>query len=344
MMKKKEKSSVTIQTVAKLANVSHTTVSRALNGSSLVKPQTRQKIEEIAESVGYVPNYNARRLVTHRSYNIGIFFSNLDQGTSFSFLANTIEKMEETLSPKYTFSIGSVENAATVGKMSQQNYDGILIMSQSDKDNDFIEAIHRENIPLVVLNRNLVASDINNFAFDDELGEQLATEYAIRMGHRKFALIKGIESFESAKQRTIGFQKALKNYGIFSEKVIYGQGNYRPESGNHEMRRILSSVNVPTCVICENDDMAIGAINACIDMGYRVPEDISVIGFDDMSYSKYLIPELTTVRKPTSELIKKGVERLFKLIQDEDQTIVKEVLPPEIIIRSSVAQLNTAQK
>ena len=90
--------------------------------------------------------------------------------------------------------------------------------------------------------------------------------------------------------------------------------------------------------------MAIGAINACIDMGYRVPEDISVIGFDDMPYSKYLIPELTTVRKPTSELIEKGVERLFKLIQDEDQTIVKEVLPPEIIIRSSVAQLNTAQK
>ena len=330
-MKKKEKTSVTIQTVAKLANVSHTTVSRALNGSSLVKPQTREKIEEIAKSIGYVPNYNARRLVTHRSYNIGIFFSNLDQGTSFSFLANTIEKMEETLSPKYTFSIGSVENAATIGKMSQQNYDGILIMSQSDKDNDFIEAIHRENIPLVVLNRNLVASDINNFAFDDELVEQLATEYAIRMGHRKFALI-------------IGFQKALKNYGIFSEKVIYGQGNYRPESGNHEMRRILSSVNVPTCVICENDDMAIGAINACIDMGYRVPEDISVIGFDDMPYSKYLIPELTTVRKPTSELIEKGVERLFKLIQDEDQTIVKEVLPPEIIIRSSVAQLNTAQK
>ena len=109
MADSKSKEAVTIQTIAKLANVSHTTVSRALNGSSSVKPETRRKIERIAKEAGYVPNFNARRLVTHRSYNIGVFFSNLNGGTSASFLSTTIETMEKLLSASYTFSVGSIE-------------------------------------------------------------------------------------------------------------------------------------------------------------------------------------------------------------------------------------------
>jgi DNA-binding LacI/PurR family transcriptional regulator len=106
------------------------------------------------------------------------------------------------------------------------------------------------------------------------------------------------------------------------------------------MRQILSSGQVPTCVICENDDMAIGALNACSDLGYRVPEDISLIGFDDMSYSKYLTPSLTTVRKLTAVLVKKGIERLTQLIQGETfATPVQEVINPEIIVRASVKRL-----
>ncbi len=342
MADSKSKEAVTIQTIAKLANVSHTTVSRALNGSSSVKPETRRKIERIAKEAGYVPNFNARRLVTHRSYNIGVFFSNLNGGTSASFLSTTIETMEKLLSASYTFSVGSIEKEHAADKLSKQNYDGILVMSQSDADDEFIERARQQKIPTVVLNRFVDNPEIDNFAIDEKLGLRLATEYAIRMGHREFALIEGVEKFASTQLRTAGFKEALKTYSIDPDSVIYKHdGDYRPAGGNVEMRQILSSGKVPTCVICENDDMAIGAINACSEFGYRVPDDISVIGFDDMPYSQYLTPELTTVRKPTETMIQKGIKRLLEIIEKPAVVEpVRRIIDPEIIVRSSVRKLN----
>lgn len=337
---KHESGTVTIQMIAKLANVSHTTVSRALNGSDSVKPVTKKKIVDLANELGYVPNYSARRLVTSRSDTIGIFFSDLETGTSASFLTEVIEQAQRMLPKQYSLSINSIRTAWESGKVSVSNFDGVIVISQSREDQQFIDQIKQQGIPTVILNRKVEGGILDNYAFNDFLGEQMATEYAIRMGHRKFALIKGVNSFESSYQRTMGFQKALANHQIEIDPAMIKEGDYFPESGNRLMRQILSSGQVPTCVICENDDMAIGALNACSDLGYRVPEDISLIGFDDMSYSKYLTPSLTTVRKLTAVLVKKGIERLTQLIQGETfATPVQEVINPEVIVRASVKRL-----
>lgn len=337
----KNENAVTILTIAKMANVSHTTVSRALNGSSLVKPATRDKITKIAKQVGYVPNLSAKRLVTNRSYMIGIFFTNLDTGTSASFLTEVIEQAQGLLPKGYSLSINTVDNAMDEQGISVSNFDGIIVISQSASDDEFIEYLHKTGIPIVVLNRVINRNDINNYAVGDELGGKIATEYAIRMGHRKFALIKGLNKFESSAHRTKGFMDALDAHDIKVDSGLVKQGDYQPKSGNILMRQILSGGDIPSCVICENDDMALGALNACIELGYQVPRDISIIGFDDMGYSKYLVPPLTTVRKPTSTIIGMGVSRLVEMMDNKQHDdIEQKVVNPEIIVRSSVLDMN----
>lgn len=332
---------VTIQTLAKKAGVSHTTVSRALNGSKLVKPETRKKILKLADQEGYVPNYSARRLVTKKSNIIGIFFTNIETGTSASFLTDVVEKAQQVLPDQYTLSINSIDEAMNNRQVSVQNFAGVIVISQSDLDDSFINFLIEQGIPTVVLNRYSDNGTFDNYAVNDFLGSKIATDYAIRMGHRRFALIKGIDTFASTHQRTAGFNKALEDAGIDTGDVISMQGDYRPSSGNRMMRQILSSGKHPTCVICENDDMAVGAISACRDLGYKVPDDISLIGFDDMGYSKYLIPALTTVRKPTKKIVDMGVSRLMELINSENQahSFVVKMFDPEIIVRSSVKKL-----
>lgn len=335
--------SVTIKDLARVAGVSHTTVSRALNGSELVKESTRKKIAKLAKELGYTPNINARSLVTNRSYVLGIFFTSLEVGTSTSFLSEVIKQTQRMLSSRYSISINSIDKAVQDIEhysLSLSSYDGIIIISQSKSDDQFIEEVIKSGVPLVVLNRK-VDYQVNNYAIDEYLGSKSVTEMAIRMGHQRFALIQGIESFESSAQRTRGFADALEAAGLIVDENLMKRGDYKPRSGNVAMRQILSSGQVPTCVICENDDMAVGALDACVELGYKVPDDISVIGFDDMSYSKYLMPPLTTVRKPTSEIIEKGVTKLMELLEKNDHPVEveQEVVSSEIIVRSSVKRL-----
>lgn len=332
------KQEVTLKTIAKMANVSHTTVSRALNDSNLVKPDTKKRIADIAKRLGYVPNLNAKGLVTRRSFLIGIFFTDLSTGTSESFLTDVIGQARATLSKDYDLSINSTRNATSAQGLLRHNYDGIIVLSQSKLDDEFIDRVKDQGFPLVVLNRHIDRSDIPNFSVDDYMGSKNITEYAIRMGHQKFGLIQGPDFFESVTQRTNGFKAALQAHGLTIEDTMIKSGDYRPKSGNVAMRQILTSGNIPTCVFCENDDMAVGAINACKELGFQVPEDISFIGYDDMAYAKYLIPGLTTVRKPTDVIIKLGIEELMELL-DKDldaDNMNHQVIAPEIIVRHSV--------
>jgi LacI family transcriptional regulator len=161
------------------------------------------------------------------------------------------------------------------------------------------------------------------------------------MGHKSFGLIQGLADFASTEQRQKGFFDALKSHHLEIDPNFIKQGNYLPKSGYSTMREILSGTKIPSCVFCSNDDMTIGAIRACSDLGYRVPEDISIYGYDDMRYSKYLIPALTTVYKPTEILAKNGIKLLTKILSENGQQkeIIKEVVDTTPIIRNSVRDL-----
>lgn len=329
------KRDATIRTIASIAGVSHTTVSRALNDSPSVKEKTKERIRKIADQLGYVPNINAKGLANQRSYLIGIFFTSIDVGTSDTFLSDVVHEINNNLPSDYSVSINGMDEGKRA--TSLQKFDAALIISQSEIDDEPIDRIFKRHLPMVVLNRPIKRIDIPNIVIDEYIASKAITEYAIRLGHDNFGLIRGEGQFASSHERERGFRDALREKGIEVNPNFIVNGNYLPKSGYSSMRQLLAGERHPTCVFCLNDEMAIGAIRACSDLGFRVPEDISVFGYDDTRYSKYLIPALTTVNKPTDILARKGIQLLTKMLEGQAvDPAYRETIEPTPIIRNSV--------
>lgn len=309
---------VTIKDIALVAGVSHTTVSRALNGNPLIKKATRDRIEKIAADMNYIPNYNAKSLVTKRSFTIGLFLSSIEQGTSASFLVDVIKGIHHVLDENYSLTVNGIDGVRNFGSIQPQRFDGILVMSQSDEDNAFIYHVKKAGIPLVVLNRQLEDPGIMNVVANDREGVREAMGYAASLGHRKFAIIEGKAGFKSSTERKQGFMDSLIDYRLPLHPGYFASADYSIESGYDAMAKLLKLEDPPTAVFCCNDDMAIGAMNACYAAGVRVPADISLIGFDDIMFARYTTPALTTVRKPVSDISQLGTEMLLELMEKPD--------------------------
>ncbi|HWJ77041.1 MAG TPA: LacI family DNA-binding transcriptional regulator [Niallia sp.] len=305
---------VTIKDIAKIAGVSHTTVSRALNDSPLIKPETKNKIKKIATNLHYVPNYSAKSLVNQKSYTIGVFFSSIDHGTSSSFLVDVIKGVNSVLDENYSLAVNGIDTLVHFDKVSSQRFDGIIVLSQSDTDNEFIYYIKQIGIPLVVLNRQMDDPEIFNVSANDCQGVEKAIDEAVKLGHKKIGYINGKTSFRSSAERKQGLMNSLwKNHLEIIPDYIT-EGDYSMESGFAKMNHLLELPAPPTLVFCANDDMAIGAIKACFAKDKKVPRDISIIGFDDIAFAQYSTPALTTIRKPIEEISQIGMKNLLNLI------------------------------
>jgi len=336
---RKELFMVTIKDIAKLAGVSHTTVSRALNNNPLIKKETREQIQKIAKELNYAPNFNAKSLVNQKNYMIGLFFSSISQGTSSSFLVDTIKGIRSILDDSYTLSIEGIEDIQHWEHVNFQRYDGILVMSQSDGDHAFLLHLKKQMIPFVVVNRHIKDSEIINVVADDAKGVTQAIEYAISLGHEKIGYIGGRESFHSANERRNALVVCLKKKGLPINENYFVSGDYSLESGFQAMTKLLQSQRQPSLVFCANDDMAIGAIRAINAYGLRVPEDVSIIGFDDTPLSSYLNPPFTTVQKPLKKISQFGTSLLLQLIEGEPITNMKVEIPTSLVKRHSVARI-----
>jgi len=330
---------VTIKDIARLANVSHTTVSRALNGSTLIKPDTRKKILELAEQLQYVPNYSAKSLVLKKSYTIGLFFTSISNGTSASFLANVIKGVNDEIDENYNLFVRGIDDFKDFAAINSQRFDGIVLMSQSDNDDAFIEHVQKQNIPIVVLNREIDDPSITNILSNDESGAMEATNYLVEQGHTKIAIIEGKESFKTALKRKNGYMQALMQNGLAINKRYLVKGSYDMESGYQAMEQLLSLNNPPSAVFCSNDDMAIGAINAVFANSLHVPDNISIVGFDNSPFSQYVTPKLTTVQRPIEQISKKGAKKLLELINDPNESGESVFVKTELIVRDSVLSL-----
>ncbi|SET38269.1 transcriptional regulator, LacI family [Natronincola peptidivorans] len=335
---------VTIKDIAKLAGVSHTTVSRALNDSPLISQSTKTKIKTIAESLNYIPNYNAKSLVLHRSYNIGLFFSSIDEGTSSSFFYEVVKGVNSVAHKEFNLTVSGIDGYANLNVINKKRFDGIIVMSQSTKDDYFIYNILEKNIPTVVLNREVQDANVINILSDDRNGVQNAVEYLISEGHRDIALIEGKKGFRSSYERKEGFLQALINHSIPMHRAYTVEGKYDLESGYKAMKQLLSLQNIPTAVFCSNDDMAVGAIKAIVNEGLRVPEDISIVGFDDNVFSSFLSPALTTVKRPIEEISIKGATKLLKLIEGKHLEHERIYVPTTLQVRESVKRINDVSR
>jgi LacI family transcriptional regulator len=330
---------VTIKDIAKLANVSHTTVSRALNNSPLIKEPTKKKILEIAAQMNYTPNFNAKSLVKQKSYTIGLFYTSISNGTSPSFFADTLKGVNSVISQEYNLFVRGIDDYSDYSSIGRQRYDGILLMSQSVNDNAFIYHVMEKNIPFVVLNRDIEEKNIINILSDDKEGARQAVEYLIEHGHSDIAIIEGKQGFKSSQQRKEGYISALIQHGIQIRSEYSASGNYDMESGYRAMEQLLSLNTRPTAVFCSNDDMAIGAMNAIFANELKVPDDVSVVGFDDIGFAQYTMPRLSTVKRPVEQISVEGAKKLLSLLNGNEQRKEKILANTELMIRDSVKTL-----
>jgi DNA-binding LacI/PurR family transcriptional regulator len=331
--------SVTIKDIARIAEVSHTTVSRALNDSPLINEATKKKIREIAEELNYVPNYNAKSLVLDRSYNIGLFFSTLVEGTSPGFFFDTVKAVNSVLKDEYNLIVKGIEDYGDLKAVNKRSFDGIVVMSQSAKDSAFIYKVIEKEIPIVVLNTEFQDNAILNIISDDCKGSYKAVELIISNDHKKIAIIEGKKGFKSTQHRREGYIQALMDYSIPMKKEYMVQGNYDMESGYKAMKKLLALPERPTAVFCSNDDMAVGAYKAVAEEGLQIPEDISIAGFDDNLFSRFLTPALTTVKRPVEAISRKGIEKLLSMLEGKEVSKERIYVNTDLVVRNSIRKL-----
>ncbi len=324
-----------------MLNVSHTTVSRSLNDSPLISVETKEKVKELAKKHNYRPNVSARGLVLSKSYTIGLFFSTLRVGTSANFFLKCVRGVNSIVKDTYNLAVEAIDDYGDFGHVNRGTFDGIIVMSQSPNDDEFISHIVKEEIPLVVLNREIRGQSVTTILSDDMKGAYELTRYLINCGHRDIAIIEGKPEFLNTHKRKQGFVKAHIDAGLEFNEGYALPGKYDHESGYQAMQRILEMSEMPTAVFCSNDEMALGAMKAIKQRNIDMPDQISITGFDDMGFTAYLTPALTSVLRPIEEMSKKGAQILLNKInrhEDFDNQIIQ--LPAKLIIRDSVKKLN----
>lgn len=331
--------SVTIKDIAKIAGVSHTTVSRALNNSSFINEDTKKKIKEIAKQVNYVPNFNAKSLVLKKSYNIALFFTSISKGTSANFFQDVVKGVNSIIRKNYNLVVRGIDDYEDFLSIDKKRFDGIILISQSDSDDAFIYDVLQKEIPIVVLNREIEVDSIVNILSADSRGSFEAVNYLIQNGHKDIAIIEGKKEFMSSVNRKEGFLRSLSQNKIQVNYEYMVVGEYNIESGYIAMKKLLALAKVPTAVFCSNDDMAVGAMKAVFEAGLNVPEDVSIVGFDDSIVCSYVTPALTSLRKPTKEFSIIGAETLLNIINGQDIKGERIYINTDLIIRNSVKKL-----
>jgi len=331
--------SVTIKDIAKIANVSHTTVSRALNNSPFINEETKVKIKALAKELNYVPNYNAKSLVLLKSYVIGVFFSSISEGTSDTFFHEIIRGINKVIDKEYNLVIRGIDDYEHFNKIDKKNFDGIIVVSQSKNDDRFINTIIENNIPLVVINRPIEIEGIVNIMSNDTKGTYDAVQYFIKNNHKKIAIIEGNKEYESNIYRKKGYINALEDNDIPLNEEYIISGKYNLQSGYENMKKLIDLENRPTAVFCSNDDIAVGAMKAIFELGLNVPNDISIIGFDDSNFCNYVTPTLTSVRKDSLTMSESGGIKLLEIIKNKEVDKIKVYIESKLIVRKSVQEL-----
>jgi len=330
----------TIKDVAKRAGVSTTTVSHVINKTRFVAEETREAVWAAIKELNYSPSAVARSLKVNHTKSIGL----LATSSEAPYFAEIIEAVETRCFAKgYTLILGNAHNdlqkqQAYLSMMAQKRVDGLLVMCAEYPDELLKMLEANRNIPMVVMDWGESRGDFTDSVVDNAFeGGYLVGRYLIERGHRDIGAIPGQLVRNTGGGRHAGFLKALAEANITVRDEWVVQGDFEPESGYRAMQQILSQKQRPTAVFCGGDIMAMGAICAADEMGLRVPQDISVIGYDNVRNARYFTPALTTVHQPKERLGETAFDMLLDRItskREEPQTIE---VHPSLIERRSVA-------
>lgn len=333
----KSQGPMTIEMVAKEAGVSPSTVSRILNGTAVVSEAKKKAVEDAVAKLGFVPNPMARGLAGGRTFSVGVVTQTMDS----PFYGPALRGIEDALDPAgYSplFVSGHWQaqtEARCIDILLSRRVDGIIVLT--GRLTDAALKAYSKKVPMVVTGRTLKAPDLFSLNFDNLEGGRMATWHLIEQGHRKIAFISGDPQHPDAIQRLSGYKLALAQAGIAFKSELVVQGEYNEDSGLQAVQRLLHAKQQFTAIFAANDQMAVGAAHGLLRHGLRVPDDVSLVGFDDLSTSLYAFPPLTTVHQPAYELGQLAAQAMLKLLVGVKPQI--QVPVPRLITRDSCRRL-----
>jgi LacI family transcriptional regulator len=333
---KNHTSKVTIIDVAAEANVSYGTVSRVINHNVHVKQETRDRVLQTMVRLGYVANRQARSLAGGRTNNIGVLIPDLGTG----YIGEIIRGIDAELGLSdldlilYTTHRTASKEANYVTNLATGMVDGlILVLPRSPAD--FIGILTKQNFPFILIDHQGIGPDCPSVGAANWQGGFTATEYLIKLGHQRIGFITGWMDLGCALDRLDGYRSALRTNHIPDAPELIYEGTFFQPDGFTGASILLDLPNPPTAIFASNDVMAMGVMDAIRHRGMRVPDDVSVIGFDDIPQASLIRPALTTVRQPLEKMGRVATQMLLELLNKSQKKIGRIELPTELIIRDS---------
>ena len=325
--------------IARRANVSTATVSRTLNQSGAVRPETARKVWRAAAALNYYPNSHARALVSGRSRLLGLIVSDITN-PFFPELVHSFEALATQHQYDLIVTSTDYQTARMIGcvrRMLERKVDGVAIMT-SEMDLGLIKELARRGVPLVFMDVGRVGPRMSHVLIDYANGIRQAVDHVVALGHRRVAFITGPLDLHSARTRRQAFVDGMRAHGLRVEPKLIKEATHTAEGGQRAMAALLRAGKAPTAVICSNDWTAIGALHAIDAAGIRVPADVSVVGFDDIPLASYMSPPLTSVRMSARDVGSTAFDALFPLVNGDRLEGDVYQVPTKLVVRASTAR------
>ncbi len=329
---------LTIAEVAREAGVSSQTVSRVINNRPDVSPETRQRVQLVIRRLGYQPSALARGLASRRTRTLGLITADF----SDYFFTQVIAGAEvEARKHGYFFMLGSTERNPQdepeyIRLLTEHHVQGILFARPStEPDNRHLLGLLRDGVPVVTTAYHIADADLTVVDVDNKDGARQATRYLLECGRHQIAMIAGPATWKSVNDRSQGYKLALEAAGVAYDPGLVADGDWSYASGYQAMQEILARGLSFSGLFAQNDQMAIGAIRALREAGRRVPQDVAVVGYDDIPAAEYCDPPLTTIRQPMREVGEVATRLLIQAIEKPEITQGEVVLKAELIRRCS---------
>ncbi|MEQ6376276.1 LacI family DNA-binding transcriptional regulator [Bacillaceae bacterium S4-13-56] len=332
---------ITIKDVAKKANVSIATVSRIVNNKQGYSKETEEKVLKVIEELGYHPNSIARGLINKRTHTIGVLVPKLSSMLMNEFIRgieDTTHQCGSSVIVCHTESNGQ-KTLQYLHLLHEKQVDGIVFTSELLKE-EYYQFVNKMEIPMVLLSTESYDFSVPYVKVNDQHAAYTATEYLIKKGHKKIRMISGNkEDIIAGIPRINGFLQAMNHYGIpVSKDDVFSDGGFSFEDGVNCFRQLIQDAPDTTAVFAASDEIALGLISAAYQMNINIPDQISVIGYDNLSIAEMSIPPLTSVAQPLYEMGKKATEMVFEMI-DTKRNVESRIFPHIVVERESVKDL-----
>ena len=336
---------VTIKEVAQAAGVSTQTISRVVNGRPDVSPATRQHVQEVIDQLGYQPSKIPRSLIEGQSYSLGVVSSNI----SLYGPSHVLQGIQEAAKEEgYSLMLHILpdpevyEAKKLIREILSYHVDGILwAMPEIGQNRDWIQQeLSNLSVPITFLNVQPRPNQ-TTVIVDNRVGGRLATKHLIEQGRQNIGIITGPMSWWEARQRELGWREELMANGRSVDESYITHGDWTPSSGERGIRMLLDWHPEMDAIFACNDQMSLGAMKIARQMGRRIPEDLAIVGFDDIPEAPYFDPALTTVRQDMTEMGREGVRQLIGMINNPEQSRMESIrIQPKLIVRESSQKIN----